>query len=59
MARFMDLRIIAEGAETKEQVDFLQGIGCDYAQGYYFYRPCLPSARATAVAGRIVDYRAC
>ena len=42
MARFMDLRIIAEGAETKEQVDFLQGIGCDYAQGYYFYVPCLP-----------------
>lgn len=39
MARFMDLRIIAEGTETKEQVDFLQGIGCDYAQGYYFHRP--------------------
>ena len=36
MARLMDLRIIAEGAETKEQVDFLQEIGCDYAQGYYF-----------------------
>lgn len=39
MARLMDLRIIAEGTETKEQVDFLQSIGCDYAQGYYFYRP--------------------
>lgn len=39
MARFMDLRIIAEGTETKEQVEFLQDIGCDYAQGYYFYRP--------------------
>ena len=39
MARLMDLRIIAEGAETKEQVGFLQDIGCDYAQGYYFHRP--------------------
>ena len=42
MARFMDLRIIAEGAETKEQVDFLQGIGCDYAQATTFTVPCLP-----------------
>ncbi len=39
MARLMDLRIIAEGAETEEQVEFLRSIGCDYAQGYYFYRP--------------------
>ncbi|MFR4804638.1 MAG: EAL domain-containing protein, partial [Eggerthellaceae bacterium] len=51
MARFMDLRIIAEGAETKEQVDFLQGIGCDYA-GYYFYRPMSTEALDAAVAGR-------
>ncbi len=39
MARLMDLHIIAEGTETKEQVEFLKTIGCDYAQGYYFYRP--------------------
>lgn len=39
MARLMDLRIIAEGAETAEQVEFLKSIGCEYAQGYYFHRP--------------------
>ena len=58
MARFMDLRIIAEGAETKEQVDFLQGIGCDYAQGYYFHRPMSTEALEELLAqDDIVDYR--
>ena len=58
MARFMDLRIIAEGAETKEQVDFLQGIGCDYAQGYYFYRPMSTEALEQLLSqDGIVDYR--
>ena len=56
--RFMDLRIIAEGAETKEQVDFLQGIGCDYAQGYYFYRPMSTEALEQLLSqDGIVDYR--
>lgn len=39
MAKLMGLRIIAEGVETKEQVELLLDIGCLYAQGYYFYRP--------------------
>lgn len=39
MARFMELRMIAEGVETKEQVDFLLDIGCLYGQGHYLYRP--------------------
>lgn len=39
MARWLNYRIIAEGVETKEQMDFLLSIGCEYAQGYYFYRP--------------------
>lgn len=39
MARWLDLPIIAEGVETKQQADFLLSIGCDYMQGYYFARP--------------------
>lgn len=39
MARMMGLRIIAEGVETKEQIDLLLNMGCIYGQGYYFYRP--------------------
>jgi EAL domain-containing protein (putative c-di-GMP-specific phosphodiesterase class I) len=44
----MDIRIIAEGAETKEQVDFLLNENCDEIQGYYFYRP-LPEAEFLSV----------
>lgn len=58
MARFMDLRIIAEGAETKEQVAFLQDVGCDYAQGYYFYRPMSTEALEELLReDGIVDHR--
>ena len=58
MARLMDLRIIAEGAETKEQVDFLQNIGCDYAQGYYFHRPMSTETLEELLADEsIIDYR--
>jgi diguanylate cyclase len=34
-----DLKIIAEGVETKEQFELLKRIGCDYFQGYYFSKP--------------------
>lgn len=39
LARWMNLRVVAEGVETKEQLQRLQEIGCDYVQGYYFARP--------------------
>lgn len=39
MAESLDMMVIAEGVEEKHQVDFLNGLGCDYIQGYYFGRP--------------------
>lgn len=42
LARWMKLSVVAEGVETKEQLERLREIGCDYVQGYFFARP-MPS----------------
>ncbi len=42
--------VIAEGVETKEQLDFLRDCGCDYIQGYYFYKP-LPEEEFAQLLG--------
>lgn len=39
LARWMDLAVVAEGVETKEQLERLREAGCDYAQGYYYAKP--------------------
>lgn len=39
MARKLRLLVIAEGAQTKQQVDQLLSVGCRYIQGYYFHEP--------------------
>lgn len=39
LARWMNLKVVAEGVETKEQLERLRDIGCDFVQGYYFAKP--------------------
>lgn len=43
MARSLNLRVIAEGVETVEQLNLLRKFGCHIMQGYYFSRP-IPAA---------------
>lgn len=39
LAHSLKMRVIAEGAETEDQVDFLRDHACDQVQGYFFSRP--------------------
>ena len=39
MAKWLHMPVIAEGVETRQQVDFLRTIGCERAQGYYYSKP--------------------
>ena len=47
LAKDMEMTVIAEGAETAAQVEFLRALRCDQVQGYYFSRPLDPD-QATA-----------
>ncbi len=38
LAKALGMRVVAEGAETAEQVNALRELGCDLCQGFYFYR---------------------
>ena len=38
LSHSLNLIVIAEGAETSEQVDLLRSLGCDQVQGYFFYK---------------------
>lgn len=39
MSNKLGLELLAEGVETREQVDVLRSIGCDQVQGYYYAKP--------------------
>lgn len=39
LGRNLGLKVIAEGVETAEQVAKLRGLGCEFAQGFYFSVP--------------------
>jgi len=53
MGQSLNLRVIAEGVETAEDLAFLRANGCDEAQGYYFSRP-VPPEQFAALLGALV-----
>jgi diguanylate cyclase (GGDEF)-like protein/PAS domain S-box-containing protein len=62
MAHALDLRVVAEGVETEEQMIRLRTLGCDEAQGFFFARPGPAGviddrlrAEASASAGRLEE----
>lgn len=39
LGQMLEMKVVAEGVETKEQYEFLRDIFCDEIQGYYFCKP--------------------
>ena len=48
MARSLNMTTVAEGVETKEQLEFLSALGCDVMQGFHISRP-LPVGQVTVL----------
>ncbi len=59
MGQSLKLRVIAEGVETQEELDFLKAHRCEEAQGYYFSRAVAPQQFAgllrTGISDRLRD----
>jgi EAL domain-containing protein (putative c-di-GMP-specific phosphodiesterase class I) len=50
LARGLGIAVLAEGAETLEEVETLHGLGCSMFQGYFFSRPLPAADFATTIA---------
>jgi diguanylate cyclase (GGDEF)-like protein len=44
LAHSLNMKIVAEGVETQEQLSFLKRQNCDYAQGFYLHKPLTADA---------------
>ena len=50
LGQSFDLRVIAEGAETLQQLELLQGLNCREIQGFWFSRPLKPTDATTLLS---------
>lgn len=57
LAQTLNLSVVAEGVETKEQLDFLQTLNCKYIQGYYYSPPLRVEACKVFFEGETLQHR--
>mgnify|MGYP003683056061 FL=1 len=55
LAKSLNLQVVAEGVETKEQLELLQQRECNYIQGFYFARPTEPDQAMTFFEGHFSE----
>jgi diguanylate cyclase (GGDEF)-like protein/PAS domain S-box-containing protein len=59
LAHNLGLKVVAEGAETAEQVNLLKQLKCELVQGYFFARPVdQAAAQALLTSNRAMDFHA-
>jgi EAL domain-containing protein (putative c-di-GMP-specific phosphodiesterase class I) len=52
LARSMNMTVVAEGVETKAQLEALTSLGCGFGQGYYFSRPADKESTQSSIRKR-------
>jgi diguanylate cyclase (GGDEF)-like protein/PAS domain S-box-containing protein len=50
LAHALGGKVVAEGVQTEEQLDRLRRMGCDFAQGFYFWKPLLAEAASEVLS---------
>jgi len=56
VAKVNQIKVIAEGVETKEQWDYLKKVECDEIQGFYFSKPLVPSVLEKKWLSKIINH---
>ncbi|MBV9345931.1 MAG: EAL domain-containing protein, partial [Gammaproteobacteria bacterium] len=55
MARYLHIKVVAEGIEGWPQLEKLRQLGCSYAQGFLFARPCAAEDALRYLTGAPLD----